>query len=407
MTKEPESDYLLPLPDETNGDLLNEPASQMEWFFDSKSEPSVVPQVQANIATLTSPTTRRPQSGFLVDQIICADNLEAIKELPNGSVNLVVTSPPYFQQRDYGYGGDFGEVGIGNEPRLNEYLARLLALFRECVRVVAEDGSIVFNLGDKYQEGSLLLVPYRFAIAATDTGLVRLVNAISWVKQNPTPRQFQRRLVSSVEPFFHFVKSDNYFYDINAFLSDPEAGAKKVNTPTAGLGKKYFALVEGSDLSPDQKNQCRAALLQVIDEVKRGDIAGFRIKIRGIHAEAFGGQEGGRKIQMERQGFTVIRLLGNKMKRDVIETPVETIKGGKHPAIYPVRVVAEMLRLLTRPGDVVLDPFMGSGSTAVACKMLDRRYIGYEINPEYCADARCRVEAVEKSNSPSLFETAE
>ena len=381
--------------------ILHEPASQLEWFFDKNSRE---PTGNTDLAE----TYSYQQPGSLpVDQILCTDNLEAIKKLPNGCINLIVTSPPYFQQRNYGYEGDCGEQGIGNEPSLNEYLARLLTLFRECVRVTADDGSIVFNLGDKYQEGSLLLVPYRFAIAATETGLVRLVNAISWVKQNPTPRQFQRRLVSSVEPFFHFVKSDNYFYDINAFLSDSEAGPKKANTPTANLGGKYFELLEQSQLSAEQKALGRAALLKVIEEVRNNEIAGFRMKIRGIHAEAFGGQEGGRKIQMDRQGFTVIRLMGNKMKRDVIETPVETIKGGKHPAIYPVRVVAEMLRLLTRPGDVVLDPFMGSGSTAVACKMLDRRYIGLEINPEYCAEARCRIEAVETDGPTSLFGSAE
>ncbi len=376
--------------------LLHEPASQMEWFFEKNRQEPAAPAF-ANIHA------HKELERLPIDQILCADNLEAIQKLPNGCVNLVVTSPPYFQQRNYGYDGDFGVMGIGSEPSLNEYLARLLTLFRECIRVTADDGSIVFNLGDKYQEGSLLLVPYRFAIAATETGLVRLVNAISWVKQNPTPRQFRRRLVSSVEPFFHFVKSDSYFYDIDAFLSEPAVGIKKVNTPTASLGKKYFELLEQSGLTPEQKTLGRAALGQVIEEVRQNEIAGFRMKIKGIHAEAFGGQEGGRKIQMERQGFTVIRLMGNKMKRDVIETPVETIKGGKHPAIYPVRVVAEMLRLLTRPGDVVLDPFMGSGSTAVACKMLDRRYIGYEINPEYCAEAVCRLASVETGTSVSLF----
>ena len=63
------------------------------------------------------------------------------------------------------------------------------------------DGSIVFNIGDKYQDSNLLLVPYRFALAATETGLVKLVNEVTWVKRNPTPRQFRRRLVSSTEPF--------------------------------------------------------------------------------------------------------------------------------------------------------------------------------------------------------------
>ena len=383
------------LPSETlQEDLVREPASPMEWFFDAQKPTEVVS------ARLTPP--KQNASALPLNQIICTDNLNAIKSLPNGSINLIVTSPPYFQQRDYGY--DYGEAGIGSEPSLQEYLDRLLCLFRECVRVTANDGSIVFNLGDKYQEGNLLLVPYRFAIAATETELVKLVNAISWIKQNPTPRQFRRRLVSSVEPFFHFVKSDSYFYDIDAFLSDPEPAAKKAIAATPALGKKYVALLEQSDLTPEQKSLGRAALLKVIEEVKSGEIAGFRMKIRGIHAEAFGGQEGGRKIQIAQQGYTIIRLMGNKMKRDVIETPVETIKGGKHPAIYPVRVVAEMLRLLTRPGDVVLDPFMGSGSTAVACKMLDRRYIGYEINPLYCAEAQSRIDAVKSGKPSELFE---
>jgi site-specific DNA-methyltransferase (adenine-specific) len=375
-------------------DKVREPASQMEWFFEAQKHKEAV----------SAHPNPPADNGFTLplDQILCTDNLEAIKNLPNGSVNLVITSPPYFQQRDYGY--EYGAAGIGSEPSLQEYLSRLLCLFRECVRVTASDGSIVFNLGDKYQDGNLLLVPYRFAIAATETGLVKLVNAISWVKQNPTPRQFQRRLVSSVEPFFHFVKSDSYFYDINAFLSEPESAPKKVNAPTAALGKKYFELLEQADLTTEQKNLGRMALLKVIEEVKNNEIAGFRMEIRGIHAEAFGGQEGGRKIQMERQGFTVIRLMGNNMKRDVIETPVETIKGGKHPAIYPVRVVAELLRLLTRPGDIVLDPFMGSGSTAVACKMLDRRYIGYDINPLYCTEAQSRIDAVQNGKSSELFE---
>lgn len=364
----------------------------MSLATDVRPVPAAAP---GSRATRRDPLPALP--GLPRDQILCGDTLDALRQLPNDCIDLVITSPPYFQQRDYGYAGDFEEAGMGNEPRLEDYLSRLLTVFRECVRVVAEDGSLVFNLGDKYQAGSLLLVPYRFAIAAGETGLVKLVNSISWVKQNPTPRQFRRRLVSSVEPFFHFVKSDSYFYDIDAFLSEPPGGVRRASRPTADLGQKYFALLERSDLLPEQKQQARIALSEVIEEVKRGDIAGFRMKIRGLHAEAFGGQEGGRKTQMERQGYTIIRLLGNKMKRDVIESPVETIKGGKHPAIYPVQVVSEILRLLTRPDDIVLDPFMGSGSTAVACKLLDRRFLGFEINPNYCETARRRVEAVERT----------
>ena len=331
-----------------------------------------------------------------INQILCGDNFQLIQKLPDGSVQLVITSPPYFQQRDYG-------GGMGNETSVNQYIDILLRLFRECVRVVKADGNIVFNVGDKYQESNLLLVPYRFAIAATETGLVKLVNEITWIKSNPTPRQFKRRLVSSTEPFFHFVKSDDYFYNLDAFLAQARTqkqSSKKVN---ANVGQRYFELIAQSDLSESEKTAARRELTEVIQEVKRGQTHSFRMKIRGIHAEPFGGQEGGRKLQLKNKGFTIIRMHGNKLKRDVIETSVATVKANKHPAIYPVEVVEEFLHLLTPPGALVLDPFMGSGSTAVACKKLGRDYIGYDINPEYCEYARQRVSDTPHA-TPSLFE---
>ena len=329
---------------------------------------------------------RNANDDLPLDQILCGDNLELVRELPDHSVQLVITSPPYFQQRDYG-------AGMGNEVCLEEYLDSLLSLFSEGVRVVKNDGSLVFNLGDKYEDSSLLLVPYRFAIGATETGLVKLVNDVTWVKKNPTPRQFRRRLVGSTEPFFHFVKTEDYFYNPDAFMAD-ETPPKKNQSQGRSVGQKYFELIDQSDLSEDEKHNARLALEEAIQEVHRGEIAGLRMKIRGIHAEAFGGQDGGRKIQIEKNGFTLIRLRGNKLKRDVIQHPVESVKGIRHPAIYPVKIVEEFLHLLTRPGDVVLDPFIGSGSTAVACKQLGRHFIGYDINPEYCQYAQNRIEAM-------------
>ncbi len=257
-----------------------------------------------------------------------------------------------------------------------------------------DDGSIVFNIGDKYQDSNLLLVPYRFALAATDTGLVKLVNEITWVKKNPTPRQFSRRLVSSTEPFFHFAKSDHYFYDPKAFLAEPREPQPLNKKDNSKVGQRYFELIEESDLSKDEKSLARIELTEVIQEVKRGKTKSFRMKIRGIHAPPFGGQMGGRTLQLKNRGFTIIRIHGNKLKRDVIETPVAAVKGNKHPAIYPVELIEEFLHLLTPASSVVLDPFMGSGSTAVACKNLDRHYIGFDINTDYCEYARQRVSDV-------------
>ncbi len=337
--------------------------------------------------------TDRPTLPF-VNQIVCGDNRLLLPLLPNESVDLVITSPPYFQQRDYG-------SQLGQETALPEYLSGLLEVFAECVRVLKPTGNIVFNLGDKYQEASLLLVPYRFAIAATEQCAVQLVNNITWLKTNPTPRQFKRRLVSSTEPFFHFVKTNGYQYFLDDFLAD-----SKLPKSTAGenIGQKYFGLIEQSSLTPTQKNMAREALLGMIEEVRSGEIEGFRMKIRGIHAEPFGGQEGGRKIQLDKNGFTLIRIYNNPLKKDAMISPVESLKNCPHPAIYPVKLIEEFLHLLTRPNDVVLDPFMGAGSSAVACVQQSRRFIGFEINQSYCDFAQTRLNALQNTQQAKLWD---
>jgi len=334
-------------------------------------------------------TTDQSVLDRLCDQITCADSMALLPELPADSIDLVVTSPPYFRQRDYG-------GGIGNEDTPDAYIAALMPAFAECVRVIKPSGSIIWNLGDKYDESNLLLMPYRFALAVAGQHPVRLVNTIMWAKTNPTPRQFKRRLVSSTEPFFHFVKSDAYFYAMDAFMQGDEPKAPREPKADSNIGKSYFELIAQSALTDSQKDLARTALQTVIEEVQRGEIEGFRMKIRGIHSEPFGGQDGGRKIQLDRNGFTIIRIHGNPIKRDYIVAPVESLKGSPHPAVYPVKLVEEFLRLLTLPGDLVLDPFVGSGTTAVAAAALSRRFIGIDINPIYCDYARTRLDAVQK-----------
>lgn len=330
---------------------------------------------------------QRHQKSVMLDRIICGNNLELIKEIPDNYINLVITSPPYYKQRNYG-------GGMGNEEKLEKYIENLCKLFHECVRIVEDDGNIIFNIGDKYEDESLLLAPYRFAIEVLKREPVKLVNDITWVKLNPTPRQFKRRLVSSTEPFFHFVKSNNYYYNIDAFMGHLKKPNIR-NRDNNNIGKSYFKLIEESSLSEKEKDMAREELSKVIQEVRECKIYSFRMKIRGIHSEPFGGQEGGRKIQLEKKGFTIIRIHGNVLKRDVIECPVETIKGCKHPAIYPKYIIQQLIRLLTRENDIVLDPFMGSGTTAVASNKLGRHYIGFEINSKYCKYAEERLQNVE------------
>ncbi|MEW6408552.1 MAG: site-specific DNA-methyltransferase [Nitrospirota bacterium] len=335
-----------------------------------------------------------PSFKDFLDKIIQGNNLSILKLIPDNKINLIITSPPYFKQRDYG-------GGIGNEKTIEEYIDNLLPVFSECVRILRDDGSIVFNLGDKYLEGSLQLIPYRFAIEVLKKIPVKLINNITWVKLNPTPRQYQKRLVSSTEPFFHFVKSDDYYYNFNAYMNNNGLRNKRSNGNN--IGKKYFELIDHSNLTLEQKKMALCELQEVIEEVKTGKIESFRMKIKGIHSEPFGGQDGGRKYQLMKKGFTIIKIKGEPIKKDVIECAVETIKGCKHPAIYPLFIIKELIKLLSRPDDIVLDPFVGSGTTIVAAKELGRRYIGIDINEEYCKYARERLKNLDIEKPLELF----
>ena len=332
---------------------------------------------------------RRAAPAIPLNRIVCGDAAEQLGAIPDSSVDLVVTSPPYYQQRSYGRDGS-GRGETGHEGTVEEYIGSVMAVFRECVRVTRDTGSIVFNMGDKYVDGSLRLVPHRFAIRAVDETGVALVNNITWVKSNPTPRQFRRRLVSSTEPFFHFAKTQKYHYDADAH-DGPAPERRSAAKGGATMGRRYERLISSSGLSEGEKEAALAALRDVVGEVRAGKTAGFRMKIRGVHAPAFGGQGGGRTSQMENNGFTIIRLTGRPIRRDVIESSVENLRWGDHPAVYPESVVGLLVRTLAPEGAVVLDPYAGSGTTCVAAKKAGRGYIGIDMNPEYCEMARMRL----------------
>ena len=309
------------------------------------------------------------------NKIICGDCYQTLQEIPDNSIDLVLTSPPYFCQREYGGGG------IGNEQKIDDYINNLVKIFRQCVRVTKKTGTVVFNLGDKYIDGNLLLVPYRFAIEVQKDNIVKLINELTWVKVNPAPKQCSKKLIPATEPFFIFAKTDDYYFNKDAFLEYRDkylnGGKKRAGND---VGKKYYELIEKSDLSKEEKEQAKKELNEVIIEVMQGKIESFRMKIRGLHALPYGGQAGGRLTQIENKGFTIIKIYGNSIRKDVIESTVETIKGNIHPAVYPEFIIQELLKLLTKEGDVVLDPFLGSGTTAVVAQRLKRKYIGIEIH---------------------------
>lgn len=184
------------------------------------------------------------------------DAVEVLGSLPDSTVDCVVTSPPYYGQRDYGVEGQ-----IGLEPVPQEYITKLVTVFEEAKRVLKPTGSLWVNLGDTYWSGKgtpkgkdpkqkhrrftrpqdktgpkplcvpkqLLLIPHRFAIAMQDAGwIVRNDNV--WYKVNPTPDPVRDRCASAHEYMFHFVLSSKYYFDYES-VAVPSKGNRKVKAP--------------------------------------------------------------------------------------------------------------------------------------------------------------------------------
>lgn len=164
-----------------------------------------------------------------------------------------------------------------------------------------------------------------------------------------------------------------------------------------------------SNLTTEEKEKAFEDLNEVISEVKTGKIASFRIKIRGIHSAAYGGYDGGRKMQIEKKGYTIIRMFGETLKRDVMITPKAFNPEFNHPAIFPEEVVERLIKLTTDVNDLVVDPFCGSGTSCAVAKKIGRHYLGIDLNDKYVDMAKRRIEAVplqpriEKWADPDFF----
>ena len=121
-----------------------------------------------------------------------------------------------------------------------------------------------------------------------------------------------------------------------------ELNTRKNGSTNIKVGQKYFSLIEKSNLSEQEKSKAKKALKETIELVKSGQLHSFRMKIRGLHKLPYGGQAGGRNDQINYNGFTIIKITGNKLKKDIIESPVEASKNNSHPAVYPQYIIQDL-----------------------------------------------------------------
>lgn len=333
-------------------------------------------------------------------RVLVGDVRERLAELPDASVQCIVTSPPYWGLRDYGMDGQ-----IGLEPTHHQYIGAIASLFSENYlwRVLKDDGTVWLNLGDSYAAGGhggggvfmemrgesgseawahrqhktgwrkppdglkpkdLVGIPWHVAFAIQQRGWY-LRSDIIWSKPNPMPESVQDRPTKAHEYVFLLSKSPRYYYDAAA-IREPYAASTltQFERPYEGEATKDY---EAAGV------QNPSAIKRRITDKQRGHgrrHAGFNDRWDAMPKDA--------------------QQVNGANKRSVWHVATQPYPDA-HFATYPEALVEPCIRAGSKEGDVVLDPFTGSGTTGVVAVRLGRSFVGIELNPQYAEMARRRI----------------
>ncbi|WP_353191369.1 site-specific DNA-methyltransferase [Pandoraea pnomenusa] len=350
------------------------------------------------------------------NEIILGDCRDSMRMLiaEGVKVQCIVTSPPYWGLRDYGVAGQ-----LGLEPTLPEFLANMVEVFALCRELLTDDGTLWLNMGDSYAgsrsgpdtgstlQGSrhnqnaakaaklkmtasrrrddtpiprndfrveglkpkdLVGQPWRLAFALQDAGWW-LRQDIIWHKPNPMPESIRDRCTKAHEYLFLMTKNERYFYDFSA-MQEPVSGGAHAR----GAGVNPKTAPSGWDTSPGGHRNLTGRYPGTGVGFGRGydKMAKPRVKQNASFSAA------------------VKDLVDTRNRRSVWTIPTQSFDGA-HFATFPEALVEPCVLAGSRPGDIVFDPFMGSGTVAQVASRLGRHYLGCELNPEYFALQRDRT----------------
>jgi DNA modification methylase len=295
--------------------------------------------------------------------------------MPANSIDSVITSPPYWQMREYEFDRRFSSRAIGNESTADEYVNNLVDVFQSISRVLKKSGSLWLNIGDKYNDKNLMGMPWRVALALQAKGWI-LRNDVIWVKMKGT-QSSKDRLRNIHEHLFHFVKSKKYYYDADSILTKhtkkPTLSNGRIVSATGVSGDKYKRLIEESDyLSQQEKKHALTALEGTLELMRRGELNDLRMTIRGgqrtLHSN--NGSVSGRARELEEKGFFIITSKAKGfMPSDVWRiVPEDECREDAHYAVFPIELLKTPILATTPIGGVVLDPFVGTGSAVTPAK---------------------------------------
>lgn len=331
------------------------------------------------------------------------DSIEILRQFSDESVDCCVTSPPYWQKRQYENGG------IGLEDNPNDYINNLFNIIREIKRVLKPSGAFWLNIGDSYQNKTLLGIPWRIALKMIDDGWI-LRNDVIWNKHKGGLNPNNDRFGSVSEDFFFFVKSEKYYFDADAVRAKPRKAIVKngaVVSATGVSGVRYKRQIElSTSLSETEKKAALSDLEQVLTRIRLGEISDFRMVIRNeqrtTHSDST--KLSGRAKELKDKGYYFLFYNPNgTMPGNVWDIIPEDSQHRKlHFAPYPEELCIIPIKSTCPPSGVVLDPFSGTGTTLKVAYELGRKSVGIDLSNEYINLAKERICQESKSFLPFL-----
>jgi site-specific DNA-methyltransferase (adenine-specific) len=317
--------------------------------------------------------------------VLVGDALTRLRKLPEGSVDTIVTSPPYFLLRDYGVPGQYGL-----EQTVDEWVEHLAAVAGEMARVLKPTGSLWLNVGDSYSRADFYGMPPKGLLLGPERLLLRLVadgwlcrNKVVWAKTNYRPASVRDRLTCAHESFYLLVRSPRYFFDLDAVRVPHRSRRTPPRRRTHPSGRPTWAGPLAGDHAGLDRQRALGRVGHPLGK-NPGDV--WRLaasNYRGAHFATFPEALVERPLRAtcpER----VCAACGTPWQREPVTR-----------ALGEVAVLGALRRGCTCNGGsapgLVLDPFMGAGTVAVVARRLGRDYIGIELNPAFARLARQRL----------------
>ena len=295
--------------------------------------------------------------------------------------SLILTSPPYYKQRNYGKNKD----EIGQEKTPDDYINKLVDIFSNCKKLLKPDGSLFIVIGDKRINNQKLLLPHKLAIKLIDIGYF-FHEDIIWNKKNPVPSGSKKTLSQNYEYILFLSKSKNPPVDINAI----RVKSDNIIVNKTGKIKKYEFQYAAVNKNQDMINQIKEIISNSTPETpvnklpSTSEIAlayGYDPEKRCPSCSRTFKGHVSRKRFGDHKHYPIFAVCNPSGKNpgNVWDISTKAHYGNEHFAIFPEELVSRIIKFTTKKDNYILDPFVGRGTTGIVSSLLERNFVGIDL----------------------------